>query len=359
MKTPVPSLLIVEDEMALRESLRDGLSRRLPGLLVSAVGSAEEALIQIKVSPPTLVVSDIRLPGLSGLDLLMELHHHRSPTKVILMSAFGSMMNENELAKRGAVVFVQKPFALEHMSELVREHTQLPPAANRLDGISLIDILQILNANRSNARVVFSSPSGMGSLSIRRGDVVDAISDRARGIDVALAAIAENRSRFDVLEDDSALDATIDYPLHSLLMEATRRLDEGTLVPQEVLRGTDNRQYEPLLAQLRGADALVFAAVVGVDGRTIAELGNKKLVDSNLDAKMYVSKVRLLRAVNLLGEFESLAVTLQEYFQVFTPLPTESGEFVVAQFDRRRSQLALAQFSVEKAINDYFKNTRA
>ncbi|MEL6546586.1 MAG: response regulator, partial [Myxococcota bacterium] len=192
---PTETVLIVEDEDLLRESLTEGLKLRVPGYDYLSFGSAElalEHLEQVDGARPRLVISDIRLPGLSGIDLLLRLRELRADARVVLMSAYGSLVDSVDLHRRGAARFVQKPFGLEDMAAVVRELMDAESPVRepgRLEGISLIDILQVLNANRRNARVLFSSLDGTGALHIRNGDIVDAAAGNSSPLVAALAML--------------------------------------------------------------------------------------------------------------------------------------------------------------------------
>ncbi len=114
---PKPTILVVEDEEKHRRVL--GLHLSSAGYAVKAAGSAEEGW---KLAGDTdLIITDLKLPGMDGLELLEKLKAQNSRTPVVVMSAFGTVENAVEAMKRGAVDFLPKPFSLDHLSVVVEK----------------------------------------------------------------------------------------------------------------------------------------------------------------------------------------------------------------------------------------------
>ncbi len=102
------NILVVDDEESLRHMLVVLLQRE--GYSATAVSSGESALAELSQRPYDVVLSDIRMPKLGGLELMDEIHRREIHTTVILMSAFGSVDTAIEAMKRGAYDYVSKPF---------------------------------------------------------------------------------------------------------------------------------------------------------------------------------------------------------------------------------------------------------
>lgn len=105
-------VLLVEDD----ENLRDLLSAELneEGFTVEEAASAEEAMLLVEQGPPDLVVSDLRLPGADGMQLLFEVRKMENPPSVIIVTAFGTVSRAVEALKNGADDFLTKPLDLDH-----------------------------------------------------------------------------------------------------------------------------------------------------------------------------------------------------------------------------------------------------
>ena len=112
-----PTILVVEDEEKARRVV--GLHLSGAGFAVKAAGSAEEAWKL--AGDADLILTDLKLPGMDGLELLEKLKAQNSRTPVVVMSAFGTVENAVEAMKRGAVDFLPKPFSLDHLSVVVEK----------------------------------------------------------------------------------------------------------------------------------------------------------------------------------------------------------------------------------------------
>lgn len=102
------TVLIVEDDDSMRDAIDILLS--LSGYRTLAFGSAEAMLAEDAIEQPLCVISDLNLPAMSGLDLLIKLRQRGWPTPVIIITAFDSPSTRNEAIRRGAVAYMAKPF---------------------------------------------------------------------------------------------------------------------------------------------------------------------------------------------------------------------------------------------------------
>jgi DNA-binding NtrC family response regulator len=111
------SLLIVEDEAVLRESLRDWLSSN-HRVQVSATG--EEAFELISNEDFDIVITDVRLPGKSGLDLVRGLKATKPYIKCVVITAYPSVELAVEAMKEGAFEYLAKPVDPERLEEIIQ-----------------------------------------------------------------------------------------------------------------------------------------------------------------------------------------------------------------------------------------------
>ena len=110
-------ILVVDDEEKLRRVIEVHL--RSAGFDVDQARTAEEALKL--VDRADLILTDLRLPGMDGLELLSLIRRQNSHSPVILMTAFGTIENAVEAMKTGATDFLLKPFSLDHLTAVVNK----------------------------------------------------------------------------------------------------------------------------------------------------------------------------------------------------------------------------------------------
>jgi len=111
-------LLLVEDKNELRTMLRKALERS--GYTVDEAPDGTAAIQKVRARRYLLVITDLKMPGASGLDVLRETKHADAAIPVILLTAFGSVEEAVTAMKEGAFDFLQKPVDLDHLKLLVQ-----------------------------------------------------------------------------------------------------------------------------------------------------------------------------------------------------------------------------------------------
>jgi len=110
-------LLVVEDDAAIRELLEEELHDA--GYETVGVASAEEAIALLSHTPVAMMITDVRLPGMTGIQLLQQLRQSGSELGIIVITAFGTIDQAVEALKLGADDFLTKPLDLDAIREAV------------------------------------------------------------------------------------------------------------------------------------------------------------------------------------------------------------------------------------------------
>ncbi|MCP3899458.1 MAG: sigma-54-dependent Fis family transcriptional regulator [Desulfobacteraceae bacterium] len=112
-------ILIVDDEMVIRESLAAWLER--DGYILSSVSSGEKAIEILKVKSFDILLVDIQMDGISGMDVLKHVKEHYPDIDVIMITAFGSIPSAVEAMRLEAFDYLLKPFDPEELGVLIRK----------------------------------------------------------------------------------------------------------------------------------------------------------------------------------------------------------------------------------------------
>lgn len=123
-------LLVVEDERALCESIAKGL--RLDGYEVDTVFDGEEAMDIISAESYDLIILDLNLPGMDGLDILKNMRASDNETNVLILSARGGLNDKIEGLDSGANDYLCKPFHFEELEARVRSLTRRRTVQNNI-----------------------------------------------------------------------------------------------------------------------------------------------------------------------------------------------------------------------------------
>ncbi len=108
-----PKILLVDDETRFRTTVSKRLAER--GQDVTAVGSGLEAIESVKQTPFDIVVLDVKMPGLNGLETLTELKKIRPELAVIMLTGHASVDSSIEGLKLGAFDYILKPCDIEEL----------------------------------------------------------------------------------------------------------------------------------------------------------------------------------------------------------------------------------------------------
>ncbi|GGG60068.1 Fis family transcriptional regulator [Salipiger pallidus] len=119
--TKAMKIAIVDDEKDMRQSISQWLA--LSGYDTESFGSAEEALSTLSPDYPGIVISDIRMPGMDGIQFLKKLMGNDSTLPVIMITGHGDVPMAVEAMRLGAYDFLEKPFNPDRMSELAKKAT--------------------------------------------------------------------------------------------------------------------------------------------------------------------------------------------------------------------------------------------
>lgn len=111
-------LLIVEDDPQMRQGLSDILTEE--GYKVSSVSSGKEAIENIKKNGFDVVVTDIVMPGMDGMEVLKEAKRLEPQIHVVMITAFATIENAVEAMKRGASDYIAKPFKIAEVQVAIR-----------------------------------------------------------------------------------------------------------------------------------------------------------------------------------------------------------------------------------------------
>ena len=266
----MPTVLIIEDEAKMRRLLELNLGE--DGFKTLSAGDAETGLKLLDSEPVHLVLTDLKLPGMNGLEFLNSAKRHNPALPIVVMTAFGSVETAVEAMKAGASDYVLKPFSLAEIRMVV--HKELDNSRLREENRSLREALgekyshpnivavspkmqevlaTVERVAPTNSTVLLGGESGVGKDLIAR--VIHEKSRRASGpfVKINSTAIPENLLESELFgyEKGAFTGATASKPgKFEMADKGTLFLDEIGDVPPatqvKLLRVLQEREFERL-----------------------------------------------------------------------------------------------------------------
>lgn len=385
-------ILVLDDEEDLLRWLQRKLTLALPDIQVIGETSPERALAQIKAAPLALVITDVRMPGLSGLELVFHARERWPELPFIVMTAFPAESLKRDAMKLGSVRYVEKPFGIDALLPLVLEllkNDQTPGFSGAVSAATLPDLMQLFFMSNSTGALRVWNGEEHATLYFDRGSLIHAEAGRLQGREAVFEIISWEAGEFSMDLNAEPPARTVDEGTTGLMLEALRRLDEQRSgrtpaaddIEIEEVSDLDVEFYDPTfgipdqqqltegvidmpnvnssLEKLRAIDGYIGACVV--DSESAMSLGSDGGVAGglNLDvasagnAEVVKAKRKVMRALGLKDEIEDILISLGRQYHLIRPLRARPAVFIYVAVDRAKANLAMARMivaDVERAL---------
>jgi two-component system response regulator FixJ len=199
---PEPTVFVVDDDPAMRDSLRWLLES--VGLRVQTYATAAEFLAGRDPAAPGCLVLDVRMPGMSGLDLQEELQRRRTDLPTIVVTGHAEVPMAVRAVKAGAIDFIEKPFSDQLLLDRVRQgiemdHREREGRARRgevLRRMGLLtqrerEVLDLVVAGRANKEIAATLHLSPKTVEVHRAHVMDKMQASSVAELVRLALFAQ------------------------------------------------------------------------------------------------------------------------------------------------------------------------
>ena len=218
---------MVDDEVNLRFAIERGL--RKAGHHADSASTVRQAIERLRSQPYDTVVTDLRMPGGDGLELIQWLGSYSPSTKILVVSAYLTPEFRKQYGNQATIGILEKPVELAKLIELVE---QLGPRrgfyGNSIE-VELFDYVQMVALSGRDKLVKIITPLTEGFIWFEHGDIVHAEFETYSGENAFYKLLAVGRGTFTEVFFTEPPKRTIMGSATGLLMEAARQMDEGTL----------------------------------------------------------------------------------------------------------------------------------
>gem|GEM_PF-281813 len=224
------AVLIVDDEVPLLKNLRRYLHSFGDRFRVLTATSAEEGLaILDREEGVDVLVTDVRLPGIDGIELVRHVKADRPELPIVVMSAYGTAALRRKAKAAGALTFLEKPVDLEDLRNLLEQATAEGTGwSGRVGGLDIFDVTQLLAMSGRSMAVNVTFGDRSGTLAFRNGRLVHASTSELAGEQAFFEMARWSGGTFEELPRSGAdsLSPNVKMPFPQLMIEAARHRDE-------------------------------------------------------------------------------------------------------------------------------------
>lgn len=219
------SVLVVDDDDVLRADLV--LALRAQGYEVREARTVEGAVGLLSVRHPDVLLTDLRMEGRDGIDLLVELRSRSPSTLAVLMSGFATARDYQRAIDLGAVRVLTKPFTPRDVCEAVQHAVDCGTGfRGSVHGLSLVDMLQMFHFGKRSI-VLHVGGAGNGTIELQDGEITHAALGGLSGPDALRAILATPSGALATSVPTGHSARSVDVPFSRLLMDCLRELDES------------------------------------------------------------------------------------------------------------------------------------
>jgi len=186
-----------------------------------------DALNLLNKNKIDVVISDIRMPDINGLDLLVKIKKDYPQTSVVIMTAYGSPDIQKEANRRGSLFYIEKPFEITDIRKIIIDLIEKKKGfQGELVGLQLTDIIQMNCLSRLTTALIVTRNGEKGIIYFNEGEVIHAECGVEKGTDAFYEILSWEEGEFVSNMGVLTPTKTIYQSWEHLLVEAMRRNDE-------------------------------------------------------------------------------------------------------------------------------------
>ena len=237
-------VLIVDDEEQLLLTMQAGFESYKDRFQILTARNGKEATALLAATRINLVVTDLKMPEMDGIELLSFLKNNFPEIPAIVMTAFGTPEIENGLLHTNMIRMLEKPVDFDELTQLILSLLEHDLTGGTLTGISVPSFLQLIEMEQNTCLMEVKSDEGeQGLLYFNKGVLYDAMFGKESGEDAvySILLLDDVKISFRTLPSKK-LKKKIETPLMKLLMEGIRLKDERDL--QQTEEKSEDQEHE-------------------------------------------------------------------------------------------------------------------
>jgi CheY-like chemotaxis protein/predicted regulator of Ras-like GTPase activity (Roadblock/LC7/MglB family) len=360
----LPKILLVDNDKELIASISDYLSTYAECL--GATNYEEAVFLLQKEDGIALVISEMRMPGRDGFDLLLWLRENRPKIQMVMTTAYGSPLVKSLAKQKGAVMYLQKPLNPKQVKDTVQVILEHKGFSVAIQDMEFTDLLQFLSFSSRAVKVIVTNTIGdEGEIGLE-GDNVLWVRTRSHvGEEAFYEIVLWEGGGFEMrpLREEERVRERPAISLSYLLIEGARRKDErihpelkdghvGGRKSATSRQATNRRSLNTIFEELTVEIPNVLAAqIVNIEEGTplVVSAGNPAF-DPEIAAAYYSEVVKVnekaLAVLKKGGRLEEVLLTVDDFYLILRVLP--ATHFAVCLALDKKGNVGMARMEIKK-----------
>lgn len=224
-----PKILIVDDDAVWLQLMQEELNQNAPSFSVATTENGQEALELLASDHVSAVVSDLRMPGIDGFELVSRMSKQYPDIPVMIVTAYDRPKTREVVFKSGACDYMVKPLSTAELIDRINRMLRAQAEGGSLNNVSLETFLQLIEMEGQTCtlRVVNKAGSQMGVLFFKDGDLVSARLGSVLGHKAAYEILSWSGVSLSIENACPVTQKLINGGLQSMLLNAMRKKDES------------------------------------------------------------------------------------------------------------------------------------
>jgi CheY-like chemotaxis protein len=248
-------VLMVDDEESLVWSFERQFAHERPQWTFEGFTDPYRALERIRAQPPDVLVTDIRMPKMSGIELLVAARSVAPALPVAIVTAYGSAEVFEAAAIRTNVECLEKPIRFDSLAEAIDRLRAKPAGFSGAISLQLLpDLLQVYTLSGTSGAMTLAHAGASGTIWFSRGEIIHASCGHLAGAEAVYELLTWPEGQFSFDRLSTSGERTIEINWQALLLEGCRRLDEQQLRAAELGEAVDSFFNEAVAEEAAAGD---------------------------------------------------------------------------------------------------------
>lgn len=246
----IKNVLLVDDDHEMLIALKEGFQKYKDSFSILLAADGLKAVESLKKNTTSLVVTDLKMPGMDGFELLVHIMEQYPDIPVIIITGYSTPEMEHLAREGGAIGYVAKPFLIENLARQIMSTLRKESEGGTLHNVSSGMFLQLVEMEQKTCTIRLEDKfsNKKGSLFFKEGELLDARANDLQGENAAYEIFSWDQVNLSIQNGCVLKEKRIHCEMQHLILEAARRKDEsvGEDVQPAVMEAVEPFEPDPV-----------------------------------------------------------------------------------------------------------------